>query len=130
MKKKINQKKKTNNNKANNENSSSENDNTELKSENNIQIINGIEKKIKVCKIVKEYDLLLKDYFKLNKSFMNKQCTFIKQTERLYNNNVNFKLDKYHITNLYPTFKKELFQTTLDENIKYNANVEGIGLLC
>ena len=61
---------------------------------------------------------------------MNKQCTFIKQAERLYNNNVNFKLAKYHITNLYPTFKKELFPTTLDEYFKYSANVERIGLLC
>lgn len=78
----------------------------------------------------KDFDNLLKQYFKINKGYLDKQSSFIKEANRLYNNNINFNLAKYHIRNLYPEIKRELFPNTIDKYYGYCLDIERIGFLC
>ena len=74
-------------------------DELNLSSNDAIIKTNDFENRIYKTTNQKEFDLLLKQYFKKNKIYLNKQSAFIKEATRLYNNNINFKLIKYHISN-------------------------------
>lgn len=61
---------------------------------------------------------------------MDRQSSFIKEANRLCNNNINFNLAKYHIRNLYPENKRQLFPNTIDKYYGYCLDIERIGFLC
>lgn len=88
-----------------------------------------IENKILNTTNKKDFDNLLKQYFKINKGYLDKHPSFIKEANWLCSDNIYFNLVKCHINNLYPEFKRELFPKTIDEYYKYSLDIEGIGFL-